>query len=224
MIASMIDISSRISSLFRMRRLFAGRRFGKWILVNRDANSRWWCQCDCGSPIRSVQTSGLTSGRSKSCGCMSRNRLLGTRICGAWNGMKIRCLYPSQKGYPDYGGRGITICNFLMRSPEGLLNTIGDHPGDGFTIDRIDNDMHYSCGSCPQCLKNKWLMNVRWATRTQQARNKRSNRRVTIKGVTKSMAEWAEDLGMSYSALKDRLRRGWSDTDLLLPVGSRRYH
>ncbi len=80
-----------------------------------------------------------------------------------------------------------------------FLADLGRRPGPGYSIDRIDNNSHYGPGNC------------RWATRTEQANNKRNNRLLTVGGVTKTLAQWASGKGMAGGALHRRLVLGWSE-------------
>lgn len=76
-------------------------------------------------------------------------------------------------------------------------------PPKGHTLERLNNDGHYSKDNCV------------WATNTQQARNKANNRMITYKGETKSLAQWCADLGIPYFTVHKRLRLGWSDEQAL---------
>lgn len=151
-----------------------GLRFGRLVVLeprSRDRNGvRWLCRCDCGQQpiIRGVD---LTSGNTKSCGCLNRETRASrstthgqtyTAIWRSWVAMHQRCLNPRTKDYKNYGGRGVTICdrwlhNFVTFRAD-ILAAIGDRP-PGMTLDRIDNDGDYEPG------------NVRWATPKQQRAN-----------------------------------------------------
>jgi hypothetical protein len=96
---------------------------------------------------------------------------------------------------PNYGGRGITVCK-RWTSFSSFLADMGSKPTPQHTIERIDNDGNYEPSNC------------RWATRKEQARNKRRNIRVTRNGETRVISEWAELIGVSCFTLYNRHRQG----------------
>lgn len=110
--------------------------------------------------------------------------------------MKQRCLDPNSEKYPRYGGRGITICPTWRAGFEAFLEDMGLRPL-GTTIGRIDNDGPYSKANCE------------WQSMTVQANNRSNNAPVEFLGQSKTIAQWAESIGLSYSALSTRIRRGW---------------
>lgn len=121
-----------------------------------------------------------------------------------WRDIKRRCLNPNVWNYSRYGGRGITIAPEWRDDYLAFLRDVGRRPSPIHSIERIDNDGDYEPG------------NVRWATRKEQARNRRSSRRLTFRGETRTMTEWAELLGLSVWALSKRLNaHGWSVEDAL---------
>lgn len=114
-----------------------------------------------------------------------------------WMSMRNRCRNPRYKDYHNYGGRGIMV---VARWDDfaNFLADMGPRPTPGHELDRIDNDGSYEPSNC------------RWATRTEQARNKRTSRRLTIYGVTKTVAEWSELHHISYTTILYRIDGlGW---------------
>jgi hypothetical protein len=89
-----------------------------------------------------------------------------------WVNIRQRCFNPNTIGWPNYGGRGITVCQRWRESYADFRRDMGPRPS-GMSIDRIDNDGHYSCGKCEECHANGWPMNCRWATKSQQNQNRR---------------------------------------------------
>jgi hypothetical protein len=129
-----------------------------------------------------------------------------------WVGMRQRCFQPKNPKYHRYGGRGITVCERWNASFMDFLSDMGTKPPSGNTsINRINNDGHYSCGLCDQCITNGWPMNCEWATPTTQGRNKHNNRVLTLKGESATLSEWAERLNVTQDFLHNRIHRGWSD-------------
>lgn len=117
--------------------------------------------------------------------------------------MKRRCLNPSCKEFPNYGARGITVCDEWMSFPEFAKWSISHGYSDELTIDRIDNDKGYSPDNC------------RWVDYKVQANNSRNSVHITIDGVTKTMKEWSEQSGVKYTTLKYRLEHGFVGKSLV---------
>lgn len=115
----------------------------------------------------------------------------------AWRSMKVRCSCPRKANYDRYGGRGISVCHEWETSFEEFYKSMGLRPSPEHSLDRIDNDGNYTPDNC------------RWATREEQARNKRrsGSHMITYAGRTMYLAEWAREKGLSYNALHDRLVR-----------------
>jgi hypothetical protein len=80
--------------------------------------------------------------------------------------MNSRCFNPNNERYKDWGGRGITICDW-WRVFKNFAADMISRP-EGKSIDRIDNDGHYSCGKCDHCIREGWKMNVQWSTSAEQ--------------------------------------------------------
>ena len=119
--------------------------------------------------------------------------------------MKARCMNNSAPAFADYGGRGIKVCARWAGADgfERFLADMGRRPSDGYSIERIDNNGNYEPANC------------RWATAKEQGRNKRTNRLLTYRGVTKTLIEWAEDMSIRYCTAYARMRNGWDAHDIL---------
>ncbi len=146
-----------------------GSRFGKLLttgaVLPRLAKLHWECVCDCGKLV-TVDSWKLRSGYTKSCGCIKVKHLQSsinrTPEYALWISIKQRCFNRNYHHYVDYGGRGITVCKAWKDSFDTFFLAIGRRPSPDHSLDRFpDNDGNYEPG------------NVRWATRSQQQRNKR---------------------------------------------------
>lgn len=136
----------------------------------------------------------------------------GTRLHKIWSSMKERCSRPTHSYYADYGGRGIAVCE-EWRNDFPTFKKWAEANGyaDNLTIDRKDVNGDYSPDNC------------RWATMREQQNNKRSNHLVSLNGVTHTITEWADILGINKTTIKERLRCGWSEEQALTtPVRKRR--
>jgi len=110
----------------------------------------------------------------------------------SWKAMMRRCDNPKCKDYRNYGGRGIRVCKRWYRY-ENFLRDMGLSPGRGYSIERVRNDGPYSPENCI------------WGTRSQQQRNTRRSRTLTLDGSTACVVEWAKRIGIGRSGLKNRL-------------------
>ncbi len=116
-----------------------------------------------------------------------------------WKLMKSRCLNPNFPKYPTYGGRGVRICDRWLNSFATFYADMGPRPSPYHSIDRFpNNDGNYEPSNC------------RWATRTEQVRNRGVTRMLTFDGETLPLIEWAERYGIKYITLYMRLEKGWS--------------
>jgi hypothetical protein len=156
----------------RSFRDLTGSKFGRLTVLevhHRTANKRWWlCACDCGTE-KIVRSDGLTGGDNVSCGCKKIDQLrihggTGTPEHKAWSAMIERCHTTSHPMFSSYGARGIYVCQEWRASFQNFLRYIGSRPTRLHSLDRIDNDDGYRPG------------NVRWATKKEQANNRRMPR------------------------------------------------
>jgi hypothetical protein len=195
-----------------------GARFGRWTALELvefrpfpcgKKHPFRVCQCDCGT-VQWVNQYNLLSGKTESCGCLqaeitekrslkhgNARRKKTTRAYRIWNGMIKRCSNSKMPSYKNYGGRGITVCNRWLDSFENFLVDMGEPTAD-LTLDRLDNDGSYCKENCA------------WRTPIDQARNRRNTIRWTFNGLTLTLSEWAEKVGISQKSLDARYRRGWS--------------
>lgn len=114
-----------------------------------------------------------------------------------YNSMKQRCYNPKVRNYNNYGGRGIEVCDRWLGKNgfENFLNDMGKRP-EGYSIDRIDNNIGYSPKNC------------RWASPKEQGHNKRNNKWYEYKGKRKLLKEWSKELGIPMRTLEERVRKG----------------
>ena len=178
-----------------------GLKHGKLTFVyltdqKRGKHPLWFCVCDCGN-TKLVPNHDLH--KIKGCGCGVKRTTHGhrnTKLYKTWTSIKDRCYNPSCPGYVNYGGRGIGMHdewkNNFMAFYESAMET---GYSENLQIDRINNDGDYEPG------------NIRWVTVKQNARNRRTNRFLTINGETKCIAEWAETLGVSVDRISPRLKK-----------------
>lgn len=198
-----------------------GQRFGMLVVSefverNKRGMARWLCLCDCGN--EAVKTLGnLRSGHSKSCGCLrsttttrekTTHGMYGTPTYKSWSSMITRCNNPANHKYPDYGGRGIKVCE-RWHAFESFLADMGERP-TGKTIGRIDNDGHYDPSNC------------QWESGKKQGRNKRNTRLFEHNGITATISEHCERLGINASSVRSRIYTyGWGvDKALTTPIRS----
>src|SRR5688500_16157023 len=116
----------------------------------------------------------------------------GLRNCSeyrAWASMKQRCLNPKVVAYPQYGQRGIKVCDRWLTSFPNFYADMGPRPSPSHSLDRIDNDGDYTPDNC------------RWATRVEQGRNQRTNVLFTHNGKTQCLTAWSEEIGIPADTL-----------------------
>lgn len=196
-----------------------GQRFGRLVVVslaerNRHNQPQWLCQCDCGERVV-VRGCSLTSKNTRSCGCLAKDTatthgMTKTVTYHSWSSMIARCTNPADPEWQRYGGRGIKVCARWLNF-ENFLEDMGQRP-DGTSLDRIDPNGDY------------YSQNCRWATPNQQANNRRSNRLLTFGGVTKTVTQWATELGINSTTLSYRIQAGWPvEQALTQPVNHQLY-
>lgn len=205
----------------------SGQSFGRLTVVCRAETpshvrqkhrAHWTCRCTCGAETV-VAGKSLRSGGAQSCGCLrvERNKAAitshghattkaHTRTYTSWRSMRSRCLDKGSHSYPEYGGRGISICQ-RWESFAAFLEDMGERPA-GMSIDRIDVNGNYEPSNC------------RWATASLQSANTRRALVYEFEGVSLPLIDWAKRLGIDYQTLKTRIRSyGWTpERALTTPV------
>lgn len=196
-----------------------GKSFGRLTVLRLDKvikrNAHWFCECSCpAKTLVSIRGDCLRNGNTTSCGCKRLEAVtkhghnavaqLGrpSRTYISWQGMMPRCNNPQHKQFRNYGALGVTVCERWYDFQNFLLD-MGECP-EGYSLDRYpDPHGNYEPGNC------------RWATRTQQARNKRKNHMLTLDNRTQCIAAWAEELGILRHTLQSRVKYGWDDVRIL---------
>lgn len=204
-----------------------GQRFGRLVALGYVGNilmgkknapfAGWLCRCDCGN-TKVVIGSNLRLGYTQSCGCLQKERASNaSRRHGqahkdksaeykTWEGMISRCTNARTSGYPNYGGRGISVCD-RWRNFEFFLEDMGTRPTPRHSLDRIDVNGNYEKSNC------------RWVTKETQANNTRTNVYLVHNGDTATIAQWSRRIGIKSGTIWYRLNHGWSvDAALTTPA------
>lgn len=206
-----------------------GQRFGKLSVIEKNGEKgcfyTWKCRCDCGKE-KIVSSKELLWGGATSCGCqryeyrrthpsfLTKN----SRLYGVWNNMKYRCNSNKGKAYDYYKKKGVKVCEEWMDFNKfyawAMENGYDQNAEKGAcTLDRIDVNGDY----CPE--------NCRWITIQEQQRNKTDNHYITAGGETKTMAEWAEEKGLAYNTMSNRVYKGFdSETAVNMPTDTKRHY
>ncbi len=201
-----------------------GRKHGYLTVVDK-IKANFICECDCGNEI-TIRAVDFAIGRYSTCGCELKSKLISehstthgdsvdsspyARIYRIYRGMIARCYIESTDSYPNYGGRGIKICDEWLNSYEAFKAwALGNGYSDILSIDRIDNDGNYEPSNC------------RWATAKVQRFNQRPHKphkpkiAWTIDGVTKSATDWCSEYGLSMPMVMYRIKtKGMTPKDAL---------
>lgn len=188
-----------------------GTRCGRLTVIGEperlNAASAVRCRCACGN-TRIILVTNLRHGKQTTCGCRIGRSVRShghtrygkwTRTYRAWKNMINRCnAAPNRPDHEWYVKRGIIVCERWRSSFSAFLGDMGECP-PGLQLDRIDNNGNYEPENC------------RWATPTQQQRNKRTNHLVEFRGQTITLAGLSEKTGVSARMLWDRIVvQGWT--------------
>lgn len=191
-----------------------GRRFGWWTVQGKAPKKKtrhlyYYCKCDCGT-VSIVPSYSLRDGKSTSCGC--RSIIHGHTRKGdgeswaspeykSWDNMMKRCYNKKAKGYKNYGGRGISVCE-RWHDFRNFYADMGPRP-EGCTLDRLNTNESYGPENC------------RWATRREQDRNRRDNKVIEANGSRMIISDWATMLGVSIDWINRRLAKGYAMEEVI---------
>lgn len=187
----------------------ANDRFGRLVVIREllpMGNGRLFeCLCDCGKSTP-VSLKSLRNAGTKSCGCLQRehakrvNRSHGlykSRLHSIWMNMKQRCYNINAPHYPNYGGKGVSICDQWRNDFKAFYDwAVSSGYEDHLTIDRKDFKGDYEPSNC------------RWITLQEQNLNTSRSRNVTYSGKTMTLKEWSDVTGIKYKTLAQRLDNG----------------
>ena len=185
-----------------------GQKFGRLTVIERSyipsKKTRWLCKCDCGE-TRHVLSYQLRSGKTKSCGCFSKDfarenfsthNLSKEKLYFVHNTMNMRCHNENSTEYKNYGARGISVCD-EWRGRQGVVNfynwSLSNGYKEGLQIDRIDVNGNYEPNNC------------RWVSSKEQSINKRTNHLLNYNGETKTIKEFSEIYNIPYKTLFNRI-------------------
>lgn len=199
----------------RRKDIEVGQRFGRLVVVSvltrKYGMGRSDCICDCG--VRKIICDQhLVSEKTRSCGCFGRDqaalknskyglmrvsdiRSMRTSVeYVTWSSMMERCGTKTHHAYHHYGGRGINVCE-KWRKFSNFFTDMGRRP-NGMSLDRIDNNKGYSPENC------------RWSTMSEQCNNRRTNVVITVGGISKTLSQWSDQIGISGQSLSARIKKG----------------
>lgn len=202
-----------------------GQRFGRLTVIkktekNKYGGNMFLCKCECGN-TKKVTAGHLNDGSVRSCGCLIKNTPLHskhgksyTRIYYIFIAMKARCYNYNNEHYKDYGARGIKVCDKWLDKENGFMNfynwAINNGYQEDLTIDRIDVNGNYEPDNC------------RWATKKEQANNRRNNHYITYNDETHTLKEWSKILKINYATLKTRIRKKYWNIEKIFTTPSRK--
>lgn len=192
-----------------------GKKFTRLTVIKEIGRSKrrdilWLCRCDCGKE-KILPTRKLKSGEIRSCGCLRNDMvkdrftthgMTGSRTYRTWNAMNNRCK-SKDESHRNYKDRGIGVCDRWKESFNSFFEDMGERP-KWKTLDRINNDGNYEPSNC------------KWSTRSEQQRNRRSNKIFMHNGEEKCLTEWCEILGLSNKKVWNKLRyRDYTISELI---------
>lgn len=183
-----------------------GKKYNRLTIVDiykndKKSTTMCICKCDCGNKVY-TRLSRVLNEETVSCFCIRKkyqDRKETDLIYLVWFCMINRCYKKDDKRYVYYGQRGITVCDDWKNSFDNFyIWAKSNGYKKGLSLDRINNNGNYEPNNC------------RWATKTEQARNKRNNKIIEYNGETHCLSEWCEILNLDYNLVRGRIYEGWS--------------
>lgn len=190
-----------------------GQKFNRLTVIayeivpcRKYSKTKWIVRCECGT-LKSVDPAKVISGNTMSCGCLKSENTIDfnkrtkvkhggrqDRLYTIWQNMKQRCCGKTCKDYPQWGGRGICVCDEWKDDYAAFREwALSNGYAQGLSLDRIDVDGNYS----PQ--------NCRWADWSTQSRNKTNSHNYMINGEKKNLVDLADEYGIKYGTLYQRV-------------------
>ena len=194
---------------------YIGQKYGRLTVIGTtrkpNVNAYYWkCRCDCGNEVVCSPYKAIT-GHTNSCGCYKRDKTIESnkvkkkthggryeRLYSIWDGMKVRCYAPTNKDYPRWGGRGVTVCDEWKNDYAKFREwAYANGYDDKLTIDRIDPNGNYEPDNC------------RWITNEAQQRNRRNAITIEWDGEPMALADWCEKYNVKYVTANKAYHKGW---------------
>lgn len=190
--------------------LSQGQKFNRLTFVEHSGLNKHGAKtavfkCDCGNEKIFI-LNNVINGRTTSCGCfrkeyVSKERpgfkhgLAKTPIYDTWQSMMKRCYKTSNKNYHQYGGRGIRVCDEWHDPRVFQTWAVANGYGNGLQLDRINTNGNYEPSNC------------RFVTSKENNNNRRDNHVIDFRGQSKTLQQWADEIGVETATLRARLGR-----------------
>lgn len=188
-------------------KVILGAKYGKLTPIEIVGRNKYGlllfkCACDCGN-TKIIGSRYLTDGKIVSCGCKRGNGTHTGITYKSWISAKQRCSNPHNHNYKNYGGRGIKMCERWLNSFERFLDDMGERPSIKYTLDRIDVNGDYEPSNC------------KWATKLEQANNRRDCHYIEIDGEKLTVTQFARKYNLNLSNTFYELRKGLSPCEIV---------
>lgn len=187
----------------------------KTIYAERYSLCKALYKCKCGNEIEAY-IGNVKSGKTLSCGCHKKSVKTNIKhglsdhpLYSVWENMTSRCYNKKVRSYNSYGGRGVSVCKEWLENPEKFIRWGIDNgwkSGLQLDKDKIGNGLLYSPEICV------------FITPKENSNNRRTNKKITFNGETKTLAQWADSLGMTHPTLCVRLQNWSIERSLTQPI------